>query len=165
NQPPQPFGAALERLAFELGDQRLAIGQRQLARFQAPRQVQRQLEHRVEQRCLFGALVQRLQPFAEVGDPLHRPSAAASAASASTSAKLAPRGTTQLPPTHSTGSSESHSGAVSAVIPPVGQKRHCANGAASALSALTPPAASAGKNLKCVSPRSSPRMMSPAVAT
>src|SRR5690606_41575687 len=148
DQPAQPLGAALERLALELGDQRFAVGQRQLAGLDLPREVQRELEHGIEQRSLFGAPVQRLQAFGEVRDPLHRPSAAASAASASTSARLAPRGTTQLPPTHSTGSSASHSGAVSAVIPPVGQNLHCPNGAASALRALTPPAASAGKNLK-----------------
>ena len=35
----------------------------------------------------------------------------------------APAGTIQLPPTHSTASSASQSGAVSWVIPPVGQKR------------------------------------------
>src|SRR5690606_8617017 len=49
-------------------------------------------------------------------------------------------------------------------MPPVGQKRHSPNGAASAFNAGSPPAAMAGKNLKWVRPRSSPCMISPAVA-
>ena len=52
------------------------------------------------------------------------------------------------PGMHSTGRSASHSGALSAVIPPVGQKLTSPNGALSAFSAAMPPAASAGKNLK-----------------
>src|SRR5581483_1722368 len=76
-----------------------------------------------------------------------------------------PGGTSQLPPTHSTASSASHSGAVASVMPPVGQKRHCGNGAASAFSAGIPPAATAGKNLNRLKPVSRPRMMSDAVAT
>ena len=65
-----------------------------------------------------------------------------------TSSIPAPFGTIQLPPTQSTGSSASHAGALSSVIPPVGQNRHCANGAAKAFNAGMPPAATAGKNLK-----------------
>src|SRR5215470_5853520 len=76
-----------------------------------------------------------------------------------------PRGTSQLPPTHSTASSASHWDAVASVTPPVGQKRHCGNGAESALSAGMPPEATAGKNLNRFKPMSSPRMISAAVVT
>ena len=46
----------------------------------------------------------------------------------------------------------SHSAALSGRIPPVGQKRAWANGADSALSAATPPEASAGKEFEPVEP-------------
>ena len=54
----------------------------------------------------------------------HYPAATplAARAFASTSAIVPP--VTQLPPTHSTGSNASQSGAVASVMPPVGQKRH-----------------------------------------
>jgi len=68
DQPPEPLGTALERVAFELGDQPLAIGQRQLAALEQAREVERELEDGIEQRCLFGAPVQRLETFGEVGD-------------------------------------------------------------------------------------------------
>ena len=64
-----------------------------------------------------------------------------------------------------TGSRASQSAAVSARTPPVGQNRTLPKGPESAFSAGIPPEASAGKNLKRSSPRSSPRMMSAAVAT
>ena len=54
---------------------------------------------------------------------------------------------------------------VCAVMPPVGQIQSSPKGPSRARSALVPPAASAGKNLKCRRPRSSPRMISLAVAT
>src|SRR6476619_864651 len=76
----------------------------------------------------------------------------------------APRGTSQLPPTHGTASSASHSAAFSCVMPPVGQKRQRGKGEESALRAGMPPAAMAGKNLNRLRPMSNPRMMSPAVA-
>src|SRR3546814_1581131 len=92
-------------------------------------------------------------------------SAAAPRASASTFAgSSGPAGTTQLPPTHRTASSASHSGAVAALMPPVGQKPMPPNGPVSALSAATPPLVDAGKNLKLVSPMSRPAMMFDALA-
>src|SRR5690606_18727869 len=146
------------------GDQVLACVERQLAALDQPRQLERELEHRVEQRRLGRAPVQRLQAVGEVGDRFHEgASEAAWRASASTWARSAPRGTIQLPPTHSTLGSASQSGAVSAEMPPVGQNCAAPSGADSAFSALTPPEVEAGKNLKCVRPRSSPRMISLAV--
>lgn len=73
--------------------------------------------------------------------------AAASRAKASIfAASTGPLGTTQLPPTHFTKGSASHLGALSAVMPPVGQKRATCSGAASAFKAGSPPEVSAGKN-------------------
>src|SRR3546814_2171122 len=72
---------------------------------------------------------------------------------------MLPWGTTQVPPTNLTAGSASHAAAVSALIPPVGQKRTVWNGAARAFSAAMPPEVSAGKNLKRSSPMSIPRMM------
>ena len=67
------------------------------------------------------------------------PSAAAARARWATSARsVSPGLMSQLPPTHSTASSASQSGAVSAVIPPVGQKRRSPNGPDSAFSAANP---------------------------
>ena len=55
----------------------------------------------------------------------YRPNPAASRARDSIFASSGlPRGATQLPPTHRTGSKSSHSAALSGPIPPVGQKWH-----------------------------------------
>src|SRR3546814_7685853 len=65
-----------------------------------------------------------------------RGNAAAALAKASIlAASTGPLGTTQLPPTHLTKGSASHLGALSAVIPPVGQNRAICKGAASAFNA------------------------------
>jgi hypothetical protein len=87
--------------------------------------------------------------------------ARASIAASSTS----PAGTSQLPPTQATDGSASQSGAVSSVMPPVGQKRTPPNTALNDFSAGSPPDAVAGKNFIRVMPKSSARMMSPALAT
>ena len=64
----QPVSAVIQCVAFEFGDQRRAIVERQPATFQFTRQVERELEHRVEQRRLFGPFVQALQAVEEVAD-------------------------------------------------------------------------------------------------
>jgi hypothetical protein len=170
DQPPQARGPALQRGAFQLGDQAFDVGEVQRATFELARKIVAELEHRIEQRRFGRPFMQLLEPRPQLADCLHALSplerrvtvltakceclraAASMAASSGT-----PLFTTQLPPTHSTGSNASHSPALAALIPPVGQKRHWWNGAASAFSAGNPPEVEAGKNLKCVSPRSSPR--------
>ena len=74
-------------------------------------------------------------------------------------------GVSHEPPTHSTFDSARNSPAVDAAMPPVGQKRTCGNGPAKACSIATPPAGTAGKNLKVSSPASSPAITSDAVCT
>src|SRR3546814_17840513 len=87
-------------------------------------------------------------------------SAAAPRASASTFAgSSGPAGTTQLPPTHRTASSASPSGAVAALMPPVGPKPMPPNRPVSALSAATPPPVDAGNNLHPLRPLSTPTHM------
>ena len=61
DQRPQVLGAALQRIAFEFGDEGVAVVERQLAALDQPRNVERELEHRIEQRGFLGALVQRLE--------------------------------------------------------------------------------------------------------
>src|SRR3546814_17381401 len=74
-----------------------------------------------------------LFPYTTLFRSLQPRRAAAFRASASILAgSTFPLGTTQLPPTHLTAGSASHAAAVSALIPPVGQKRTVWNGAARA---------------------------------
>ena len=61
DQRAQVRRAAFERAALEIGDQPLARVERQRAALDLARQVERELEHRIEQRGFLGALVQRLE--------------------------------------------------------------------------------------------------------
>ena len=79
-------------------------------------------------------------------------------------AASASAGTIHEPPTVSTFGKARYAGARLASIPPVGQKRACANGPANDFNAPTPPALSAGKNLNTRWPCSNPRINSLAVA-
>ena len=74
-------------------------------------------------------------------------------------------GASHEPPTATTLGSASQSAKLSSPMPPVGQKRTCGNGPASALSAAMPPAWPAGKNFITSKPRASAAMTSEAVCT
>ena len=76
---------------------------------------------------------------AGVGRSAQRSDAAARARASIPAGSTGPFGTSQEPPTQSTGSSASQAGALAWVIPPVGQKRAPPNGPASAFRAGMPP--------------------------
>ena len=73
-------------------------------------------------------------------------------------------GATQLPPTQTVFESARYAGALTAPIPPVGQKVTCGKGPPIDCNAGTPPEASAGKNFCIRYPRSIRRITSEAVA-
>ena len=75
------------------------------------------------------------------------------------------RATIQLPPTAATVGRRRYTGALAALTPPVGMKRTCGNGPASARIVAAPPLASAGKNLSSSQPWSSAAITSDAVDT
>jgi hypothetical protein len=68
------------------------------------------------------------------------------------------------PPTATTLRSDSHSAALEALMPPVGQKRACGNGPPNARNADIPPACCAGKNFTISKPCASAAINSDAVA-
>jgi len=120
NQSVQPGRAALQRLAFQPGNDLIEIAKPCHPLFKVPGNIDTQLEHRVEQRRLRGQRMQFIQAIPEpVGHALS--SHAARAAASIVASSGAPLGTSQLPPTHNTCSIASQSGAVVWVIPPVGQ--------------------------------------------
>lgn len=79
--------------------------------------------------------------------------------------RMASAGVSHDPPTTATFESARYWGAVSKVIPPVGQKSMSAKGLASALSMATPPTTDAGNSLTNVNPISLARITSLGVAT
>ena len=125
DQPSQTTRTALHAVAFEFGNQRFERVEIDLPAFEFARKVEAKLEDRVEQRCLLRAQVMLAQTVYQLVDCLHWRNSMASFASLVTVALSgAPRGATQLPPTQRTGAKESHSGALAALMPPVGQNRH-----------------------------------------
>ena len=86
DQSAQVTRAPLQRLAFELGDHRLESVESNLARFELAREVQRELEHRIEQWGFAGARVVLLEAFDKLRDRAHQPSCAAARAACSTAA-------------------------------------------------------------------------------
>ena len=70
-QIEQAVGAAQQALAFQLGDQPCCARQRKAASFQCARNIEAELEHRIEQRRLGGSQMQHAKAFTQVSGAVH----------------------------------------------------------------------------------------------